>query len=213
MNSLLDLDNTTSIKHALTDFVFEPIGLPDVDSTPEAYSHMGDLVADDSVVYAPMDLFPEITDYADIGPDPQKCAVFWADPDDNELGDIEDATLTPPTILTHDGISYTITGEIGCGTYGQVVFARTSLGEEVAIKITSKIATDSRNPETLRRFILNERNILVRIAQQKSPFLTKPLACFQDDDNVYFVMVISFPSLLTWSQPLTFYPSVCTLRT
>lgn len=35
---------------------------------------------------------------------------------------------------------------------------------------------------------MNERDILVKIAAGDSPFLTQPLACFQDDDNVYFVM-------------------------
>ncbi|KZP05909.1 kinase-like protein, partial [Athelia psychrophila] len=36
--------------------------------------------------------------------------------------------------------------------------------------------------------IINERDILVKISTQHVPFLTQALDCFQDADNVYFVM-------------------------
>jgi len=98
-------------------------------------------------------------------------------------------------VLEHDGIKYTISGELGQGTYGQVVFARTSLGEEVAIKICGK-ASDWSAPADLRKAILNERNVLVRISGEAKPFLTQPLACFHDADNVYFVLVSSGIHLL-----------------
>jgi hypothetical protein len=98
-------------------------------------------------------------------------------------------------VLEHDGIKYTISGELGQGTYGQVVFARTSLGEEVAIKICGK-ASDWSAPADLRKAVLNERNVLVRISGEAKPFLTQPLACFHDADNVYFVLVSSGIHLL-----------------
>jgi len=101
----------------------------------------------------------------------------------------EDEDLNP-FVLEHAGIKYNVSGELGQGTYGQVVFARTSLGEEVAIKICGK-ARDGSTSAELRKAVLNERNVLVRISGEVEPFLTQPLACFQDADNVYFVLVSS----------------------
>lgn len=91
-------------------------------------------------------------------------------------------------ILEHGGIKYTVCGELGQGSYGQVVLAYTSLGEQVAIKICGK-AREGNAPADLRRAILNERNTLVRMSAEDDAFLTQPLACFQDADNVYFVLV------------------------
>jgi hypothetical protein len=106
--------------------------------------------------------------------------------DDSDSEDDDDYSTVH--VLEHDGIKYTITGELGQGTYGQVVLARTSIGEEVAIKICGK-GKEENAPSDLRRSILNERNILVRISAETEPFLTQPLACFHDEDNVYFVLV------------------------
>ena len=111
----------------------------------------------------------------------------FSDSDSDSDADEDDEDF-PPFILEHGGVKYTITGEVGQGTYGQVVFARTSLGEEVAIKICCK-ARDGMAPGELRKIVLNERNILVRISQEDKPFLTQALACFQDEANVYFVLV------------------------
>ena len=113
-------------------------------------------------------------------------AKYYADDSDSEVDD-EDEDF-PPIVLEHRGVKYTISGELGQGTYGQVVFAQTSLGEEVAIKICGK-SRDGTTAGQLRKVILNERNILVRISAEDEPFLTQPIACFQDDTNVYFVLV------------------------
>lgn len=197
----LDLCSTTSVP-----FVFAPIGLPDVDSTfdlAEAHNRIEELPAHSDEQRVLMSRLAKAIGLADPVPDitiadpPSEInsltslldtrVASWADFEEDNLDIPEDAV--PETVLTHNGISYTITGELGHGTYGQVVFARTSLGEEVAIKITSKVARDGDTLEKLRSFVLNERNILVRMAEHESPHLTKPLACFQDEDNVYFVMV------------------------
>ena len=108
--------------------------------------------------------------------------------DDSDSDADEDDENFPPFILEHGGIKYTIFGKLGQGTYGQVALARTSLGEEVAIKICCK-ARDGMAPGELRKVILNERNILARISDEDEPFLTQALACFQDEANVYFVLV------------------------
>ncbi|KIM80012.1 hypothetical protein PILCRDRAFT_541998 [Piloderma croceum F 1598] len=110
---------------------------------------------------------------------------YYIDDSDSEADD-EDEDF-PPIVLEHRGVKYTISGELGQGTYGQVVLARTSLGEEVAIKICGK-SRDGMTSGQLRKVILNERKILVRISAEDEPFLTQPLACFQDETNVYFVL-------------------------
>jgi hypothetical protein len=222
VKGLLRLGNDdASIEHGvrsgLTDsvpFVFTPIGLPDEDSLSNMTvagdrDWMRGVLADNEGDVAPTSLseavestdpVPAVT-IANVTstPNAPKCVMSWTDFDDDDLDTAELDTAEDTaffTVLEHNGITYTITGELGRGAYGQVVFARTSLGEEVAIKITSKVTTGSDTADKLRRFVLNERNILVRIAGNKSPYLTKPLACFQDEDNVFFVMVgFFFPVL------------------
>lgn len=98
-----------------------------------------------------------------------------------------DAQTTGPTILEFGGVKYTLHGVLGRGSFGQVVYALTSLGEQVAIKICNKSAAGC-SPSMLYQVVMNERNILVKTAGGDHPFLTQPLACFQDEDNVYFVM-------------------------
>ena len=116
---------------------------------------------------------------------PQNKKFFVDDLDSDDDNFDEDF---PVAVLEHNGIKYTISGEVGQGTYGQVVLAHTSIGEEVAIKICSK-AREGCAPANLRRAILNERNILTSISTENAPFLTQPLACFHDENNVYFVLV------------------------
>jgi hypothetical protein len=119
---------------------------------------------------------------------------FFADDSDSDDDNFDEDF--PPVVLEHNGIKYTISGEVGEGTYGQVVLAHTSIGEEVAIKICSK-AREGCAPTNLRRAVLNERNILVSISTENAPFLTQPLACFHDENNVYFVLVSFLAYLLS----------------
>jgi Protein kinase domain len=137
-------------------------------------------------------------------------AECYADDSDSDLDD-EDEDF-PPIVLEHRGVKYTILGELGQGTYGQVVLARTSLGAEVAIKICGK-SRDGMTAGQLRKVVLNERNVLVRISAEDEPFLTQPLACFQDETNVYFVLVSSVIFSRWWRSRLITSYSVCTQRT
>ncbi|KAF7986669.1 hypothetical protein HWV62_26518 [Athelia sp. TMB] len=89
--------------------------------------------------------------------------------------------------LEHAGTTYTIHGVLGSGSFGEVVYALASTGDEVAIKICPK-ASPGILPSVLYDIVMNERDILVKTASGDYPFLTQPLACFQDADNVYFVM-------------------------
>lgn len=89
--------------------------------------------------------------------------------------------------LEHAGTTYTIHGVLGSGSFGEVVYALSSTGDQVAIKICPK-ASPGILPSVLYDIVMNERDILVKTASGDNPFLTQPLACFQDADNVYFVM-------------------------
>ncbi|KAF7967694.1 hypothetical protein HWV62_33345 [Athelia sp. TMB] len=103
-----------------------------------------------------------------------------------------DSSKSGPLKLTHNGTTYTIHGVLGSGGYGQVVCATTDSGEQVAIKVCTKQVHSKSTfaASSCYRSVMNERNILVRIANKSthSAFLTSPLACFQDTENVYFVM-------------------------
>lgn len=105
------------------------------------------------------------------------------DDDDNLL-------LPSPVILQHEGTEYKILGELGRGSFGRVVLASTSDGKDVAIKVLSK-AAGPRCLENHKTSILNEKQILARISEEEDPFITTLLASFQDEDNIYFVMVCS----------------------
>lgn len=104
------------------------------------------------------------------------------------------------------GTTYTIQALIGRGAFGEVVQASTNRGESVAIKINKKSAPNTENvspllsianPETViddqREFILNEREVFMRIATAgtgpgSARYLVGLRECFQDAGNVYFVM-------------------------
>lgn len=115
------------------------------------------------------------------------------------------ARPTKETKLESDGITYIIQGVLGNGSFGEVVYALSSLGEQVAIKICPKAAHVC-NPSLVSDIVMNERDILVKIAESDQPFLTQPLACFQDDDNVYFVMRLYAQNLAQLVFPLNAQP-------
>lgn len=112
-------------------------------------------------------------------------------PDDSKLdfqSFVSNNRIAPSSshVLHHRGTEYTILGVLGRGSYGCVVLARTSDGDQVAIKIFTKGDYD---PEFRLESILSERDTLLEISSQDNPFLTPLLASFQDTDNIYFVMV------------------------
>lgn len=99
-----------------------------------------------------------------------------------------------PFTLQHAGVIYTVRGVIGRGGYGEVLQADSDLGDQVAIKVCAK-AKKGKSPESLGNMVMDELDVLLLTAKKEQPFLTQPLACFQDDNNVYFVMVSTFTRL------------------
>ncbi|KAF7981039.1 hypothetical protein HWV62_35488 [Athelia sp. TMB] len=89
--------------------------------------------------------------------------------------------------LKNAGVVYTILGVIGEGGFGEVLQAESSLGGQVAIKSCMK-APKGMNVDSQYDMILTELDILQTTTSQHQPFLTQPLATFQDERNVYFVM-------------------------
>lgn len=95
--------------------------------------------------------------------------------------------------LTHGGIAYTIPyGYLGRGSFGHVVYAHTSTGKDVAIKIMNKPKLLKRHdPKRVTKILKNELEILKMISNSEvdCPFVMKLIRSWQDEDNVYFVMV------------------------
>lgn len=101
----------------------------------------------------------------------------------NESGDPEQQFT-----LENSGVVYTIHGIIARGGFGEVLQAESSLGDQVAIKVCAK-AVEGRSLESVNDAIATEMVALKATTSKPQPFLTQPLASFQDKNNVYFVMV------------------------
>lgn len=108
----------------------------------------------------------------------------------NESGDSE-KQLT----LENSGVVYTIQGIIARGGFGEVLQAESSLGDQVAIKVCAKVV-EGRSSKSVNDTIATEMGALRATTWKPQPFLTQPLASFQDANNVYFVMVSPYPSPL-----------------
>jgi hypothetical protein len=98
-----------------------------------------------------------------------------------------------PAFLTHRGVDYTIPyGYLGRGSFGHVVYAHTSTGEDVAIKVMQKTKLLKRHdPTFLTKMLKNEVDTLKMLSSPKvdCPFVMKLIRSWQDEDSVYFVMV------------------------
>jgi hypothetical protein len=99
----------------------------------------------------------------------------------------EERRPAEPTVLQHGGEVYTVLGQLGTGSTGRVMYARTRDDYPVAIKIVHK-------PQVYRLHcgranVMVEKETLERVTTVGKPFLTKLLASWDDGENVYFVMV------------------------
>lgn len=105
-----------------------------------------------------------------------------------------------PVVTLDDGkVVYTVLDCIGHGGFGRVFAAQgfphdasVDFPRQVAIKAISK--SDVRSNQSYFDAVANERKILVAANGTDGDFLTKLLSCFQDEDNIYFVMVSALPS-------------------
>ncbi|KAH7924059.1 kinase-like protein [Leucogyrophana mollusca] len=135
-------------------------------------------------------------------------------PDGFQLAPVPEQTEVVPATWKHgsifniNGRPFTLEHEIGSGSFG-VVWSATSVAtrdlpaEEIAIKVFNKPASLLDNliaktpsgvllrPGCLEKEagqIRREFEILKKVTEARSPFLTPLLRGFSDDDNVYFVM-------------------------
>ncbi|KII89525.1 hypothetical protein PLICRDRAFT_698520 [Plicaturopsis crispa FD-325 SS-3] len=120
------------------------------------------------------------------------------DSSDDGFDDVSPYSEIADTV-THDGITYTFAGIIGEGGYGRVFHARSSLGENVAVKVLHKpkmYASDIEGSWTSTfgatspsvNYLKTEIDVLKLVTESGGPFLTRLLCSFQDERNVYLVM-------------------------
>jgi hypothetical protein len=115
-------------------------------------------------------------------------------------GSFEVAITSEGRVLSFNGLTYKITGRLGEGGSSRVMSAEeynengpsASHPSRVAIKVMHKMKLAKRSDElgACVEPVLLERDLFVQINEKvSSPFLTRMKACFQDEDNFYFVMV------------------------
>lgn len=101
----------------------------------------------------------------------------------------DESALAEPTTLYKGPDTFTLLGTLGSGATGRVMYARDQDNNPLAIKVVHK-------PKMYRRRfgrvdVVAERNTLERITIYGKPFLTQLLSSWDDEENVYFVMVSS----------------------
>ena len=84
---------------------------------------------------------------------------------------------------------YTLLGTFEYARGGRVMMACNKAGERVAVKIIHK--AQAFMDSNARCEIYNEGEMLRRITLSRKPFLVGAHACWEDYQNVYFVMVRS----------------------
>ena len=103
-------------------------------------------------------------------------------------------------VLAHDGVEYEVVGLLGSGGGGRVFCVRTRYGEWFAMKVVHK-AKMYRYPDG-RDSILVEKENWERITRGRKAFSMPLLESWDDDENVYFLMV-SAVLLTVERHPLT----------
>ena len=119
--------------------------------------------------------------------------------EEENISDDEDDPVKPaPQLHSPTGQTYTVAFRIGEGATSHVMYATTDDGSEVAIKVVHKpqLAFFHAHPEErgatfvpTAASIMKERSFLQKVTDAKVPFATPLLDSFQDQTNIYFVMV------------------------
>lgn len=91
--------------------------------------------------------------------------------------------------IEHDGITYTLLGRIVLGSRSRIMVASTGYGETVAVKIVHKHRAYDLFPD--REDIASTKSVMeyITVSEEPRPFLLKLLHSWDDNDNIYFVMV------------------------
>ena len=97
-----------------------------------------------------------------------------------------------PDTAVHAGVSYSVIGVLGHGSYGRVFLAVTDAGEHVALKVIHK-ARYFRDPQG-RSCLLAERDCMATAMDRDIPFWMKLRAAWHDEQNIFFAMVSWFLS-------------------
>ncbi|KAI0085891.1 kinase-like domain-containing protein [Irpex rosettiformis] len=82
--------------------------------------------------------------------------------------------------------TYSVTGMLGEGAYGRVMYAMSKEGEQVAIKVVHKAMIYRRFSG--RRRVINELHALKHVTNADLSFVCPMLSAWDDDDNIYIVM-------------------------
>lgn len=109
---------------------------------------------------------------------------------ETQVDDVDPLDECPPGIirLTHGTVTYEICKKLGGGGYGNVYLATVlDNGYQVAIKVVNKIHFYGHKDG--RKSLLNELDLWKRITESDRPFLTRLICSFDDESNIYYVMV------------------------
>lgn len=127
---------------------------------------------------------PDIDTDTNSSDDPANQTVDTDDDDDEEP--------QIPLVLYHryTKTRYRIDGIIGCGGFARVLQATKDSGECVAIKVTHKREAYAKSPY-IHDLLCHEMDTLRWATTHACPGLTKLIESWEDEDNIYFVMVRS----------------------
>lgn len=90
------------------------------------------------------------------------------------------------SVIRHEGVEYEVLGRLD----NWVLAAKTKTGQQVAIKVLNKLRVYF--PKTARQDIITEKALMESATRSGKPFLINLLASWDDDENIYFMMVCIF---------------------